>query len=182
MNSVKTQSRISGATASREEFFRELYEKAFYPVASFVRKNGGSFEQAKDIFHDSLIILYEKEFYQGKSIDSPKAYVVGIAKHLWNKQVNLAKTTVDIEGTELPFTAYDAIVNEAKLLSWIERTSQKCLDILQAFYYEKKNTKQIAMELGYRSTHSTTVQKYKCLESLRKEVKQKSMMYEDFTE
>jgi DNA-directed RNA polymerase specialized sigma24 family protein len=182
MNSVKTHLDISDAKASREGFFRELYENAFYPVASFVRKNGGSFEQAKDIFHEALIILYERKFHEGKSVDSPQAYVFGIAKHLWNRQVNLAKSTVDIEGADLPVAASDDVVNEVKLLSWIERTSRKCLDILQAFYYEKKNTRQIMTDLGYSSPHSTTVQKYKCLESLRNEVKQKSMMYEDFTE
>jgi DNA-directed RNA polymerase specialized sigma24 family protein len=181
MNDVEFETQVF-IGKSRTEFFRELYEEAFYPVAAYVSKNGGSFEIAKDIFHDALIIYCEKEFRDTNSISSPKAYVIGIAKHLWQKHVGLEKRLVDIEGVDLAADSNNSAGNEVKLLSWIEKTSRKCLDILQAFYYEKKNTTQITTDLGYSSVHSTTVQKYKCLEKLRDEVKQKSLTYEDFAE
>ncbi|HTF06071.1 MAG TPA: hypothetical protein VK826_18705, partial [Bacteroidia bacterium] len=66
------------------ELFAELYERAFPAVALFVRKMNGSFEEAKDIFHDALVIFYEKQ--QEKTFvlrTSPEAYLMGIAKHLW---------------------------------------------------------------------------------------------------
>jgi DNA-directed RNA polymerase specialized sigma24 family protein len=181
MNDVECKPPVS-IEASRTEFFRGLYEEAFYPVAVHVSKNGGSLEIAKDIFHEALIIYYEKKFRNTNFISSPKAYVIGIAKHLWQKHVGLEKRLVDIEGVDLAADSNDSNVNEAKLLSWIERTSKKCLDLLQAFYYEKKNTTQITTDLGYISAHSTTVQKYKCLEKLRDEVKLKSLTHEDFAE
>jgi DNA-directed RNA polymerase specialized sigma24 family protein len=181
MNDVECKTEVSIGT-SRIEFFRELYEEAFYPVAAHVSKNGGSFEMAKDIFHEALIIYYEKGFRGINSISSPKAYVIGIAKHLWQKHARLEKRLVDIEGIDLVADSDSSNVSEVKLLSWIEKTSRKCLDILQAFYYEKKNATQITTDLGYSSAHSTTVQKYKCLEKLRDEVKQKSLTYEDFAE
>jgi DNA-directed RNA polymerase specialized sigma24 family protein len=181
MNEVECKAQVS-IELPRVEFFRELYEEAFYPVAVHVSRNGGSFQVAKDIFHDALIIYYEKDFQNRKAIASPKAYVIGIAQHLWRKHLTLENKLVDIEVVDLAADNSELSVNEMKLLSWIERTSRKCLDILQAFYYEKKDTKQVAADLGYSSAHSTTVQKYKCLEKLRDEVKQKSLTYEDFAE
>jgi DNA-directed RNA polymerase specialized sigma24 family protein len=180
MNDVECKTSIAPVT-SRTEWFHQLYEDAFYPVAAYVSKNGGTFEAAKDIFHEALIICYEKEFRNANSVASPKAYVIGISKHLWQKQLTIGKTLIDIEGVDLPGDN-NSTVNEFKLLSWIERTGKKCLDLLQAFYYQNKNAKQVATDLGYGSAHSTTVQKYKCLEKLRDDVKQKSLSHEDFIE
>jgi DNA-directed RNA polymerase specialized sigma24 family protein len=180
MNDVEYRTNVALET-SRSEWFRELYEDAFYPVAGYVSKNGGTFEAAKDIFHEALILCYEKEFRNANSVSSPKAYVIGIAKHLWQKQLTIEKNLIDIEGVDVPCDS-NLNVSEVKLLSWIEKTGKKCLDLLQAFYYENKNAKQIATQLGYASAHSTTVQKYKCLEKLRDDVKQKSLSHEDFIE
>src|ERR1700743_1178033 len=77
------------ATAGREAFFTRLYLSAFPPVAKYVSRRGGSFDEAKDIFHDAMIILYEKAA-AGK-VDAgvnETAYLVGIAKHLWLKKYN----------------------------------------------------------------------------------------------
>jgi len=44
-----------------ENAFEALYERAFPLVAKFVSNMNGSFQDAKDIFHDALIIFYEKQ-------------------------------------------------------------------------------------------------------------------------
>ncbi len=51
---------IATAPLTREEGFRETYERAFPVVARFVSKMNGSFQDAKDIFHDAMIIFFEK--------------------------------------------------------------------------------------------------------------------------
>jgi hypothetical protein len=37
-----------------------VYEESFPSVAAFVAKMGGSLEDAKDIFHDAMVIFFEK--------------------------------------------------------------------------------------------------------------------------
>ena len=44
----------------RALLFAQLYEETFPKVAKFVANRGGTFDDAKDIFHDALVILYEK--------------------------------------------------------------------------------------------------------------------------
>jgi DNA-directed RNA polymerase specialized sigma24 family protein len=62
----------------------KLYQQAFPLVAQYVSKTGGSFHDAKDVFQDALVIYYEKQAAGAVAIQySEKAYILGIAKHLW---------------------------------------------------------------------------------------------------
>ena len=80
----------------------------------------------------------------------------------------------------------DASTDDARhtqrLLQFLEKAGQKCLDLLRAFYYQKTPVKQLAETLGYANEHSASVQKYKCLEKVRHSIQQKSLRYEDFHE
>jgi DNA-directed RNA polymerase specialized sigma24 family protein len=155
----------------------EIYEEVFPAVASFVAKMGGSPDDAKDIFHDALVIFFERE---GKP-DNPHAYLVGIAKHLWVRKYNRDKHRVDLDDTiEIPEEESSPVV--ARLLRLIESAGRSCLDLLQAFYYERRSAESIAAEFKYSNAHSVTVQKHKCLQKIRSFVKTKSLDYESFFE
>jgi len=54
-------------TQTNEELFIEAYEIAFPKVASFVKKLGGTFEEAKDIFQGALVIYYEKKLLRANT-------------------------------------------------------------------------------------------------------------------
>ena len=155
----------------------EIYEELFPSVASLVSKMGGSPDDAKDIFHDALVIFFEKE---GK-IDNPHAYIVGIAKHLWLRKYKHDKHRIDLdEQIEIPEEESSPIV--ARLLRLIESAGRSCLDLLQAFYYEKRTADEIASDFNYSNAHSATVQKHKCLQKVRSFVKTRSLDYESFVE
>lgn len=168
------------------ELFAELYERAFPPVTQFVRKMNGSFEDAKDIFHDALVIFCEKQ--QDKTFvlrTSPEAYIMGVAKHLWARKfrLNVKELATDFSETEMSITLPDEPdVSTNRLLDFLETAGEKCMQLLRTFYYEKQSIKNIVQLFGYRNEHSATVQKFKCLEKLRETVRTKSISYEDFTE
>jgi DNA-directed RNA polymerase specialized sigma24 family protein len=170
----------------REIIFADLYGKAFPPFARFAGRMNAPFQDARDIFQDALVIYFEKLSEGSLQIQtSPEAYIIGIAKHLWLRKFNQDRNRISLDAMEstiiLPVD-YFPTVNENQLLSFLERSGRKCLDLLRAFYYEKINLRKIAVEMGYRNEHSATVQKYKCLEKVRHAVKAKSIRYEDFIE
>lgn len=171
--------------AAREKFFTALYELAFPAVAKFVSSRSGTFQDAKDIFQDALVIFYEKTREGNLSVEvSDEAYVLGIAKHLWIRKFNHDKSTVPLDDTEavsLP-DSYFPTVESGKLVSFLARAGRRCMELLQAFYYEKRSADHIRNAFGYGSAHSATVQKFKCLEKIRDMVKSRSVTYEDFTE
>lgn len=171
---------------AREKLFTALYENAFPSVAKFVSSKGGSFQDARDIFQDALVIFYEKTSDGDLPvITSDEAYVMGIAKHLWIRKFNQDKTTVSLNDFEAAITIpddYIPAVESGKLVSFLALAGKRCMELLQAFYYNKHSVGHITHAFGYSSTHSATVQKFKCLEKIRDMVKEKSVTYEDFTE
>lgn len=175
---------FGSTTAEREKLFMALYKKAFPAVAKYVSKMGGSFDDAKDVFQDALVIYYEKQITQSIALNTnEQAYLLGIAKHLWAKRFseNILHTTLDaheddfIEDEELQ-------PSPAKLLLYLETAGQKCIEILKAFYYDNLPVNKIAELFGYSGVRSAAVQKYKCMEKVRETIKEKSLAYEDFVE
>jgi DNA-directed RNA polymerase specialized sigma24 family protein len=156
----------------REQFFSELYEHVFPSVAKFVRKQHGSLDDAKDVFHDALIIFYEKKIADKLEIAlTNEAYVFGIVKHLWIKR---SKEQKGILLTEMESFInipedFDIAPNTHAILTFLKSSGEKCMALLQAFYYQKKPLDQIKSAFGFSSVRSATVQKFKCLESKRSE-------------
>jgi DNA-directed RNA polymerase specialized sigma24 family protein len=163
----------------------DLYESAFPVVAAWVRKMNGSLEDAKDVFHDALV-LYQEKISEGITIDgSPEAYILGIARHLWLRKFKVSGNLVCLDDVEqripIPNDFY-APVSAIKLLHFLERAGKNCLELLRRAYYEKLSAAELAQKMGYNGERSATVKKYKCIEKLRAIIKLKAMTYEDFTD
>jgi len=170
--------------ATREQLFITLYKKAFPATAKYISKMGGSFDEAKDVFQDALVIYYEKIVSeQIAAHTNEKAYLLGIAKHLWLQKYREDRPNVPFDSAGMePVIEETTSPAAEKLMHYLETAGQKCMEILKAFYYDSLPVKQLADLFGYASTRSATVQKYKCLEKVRDTVKQKSLTYEDFLE
>ena len=161
----------------KQDTLPALYEEIFPAVAVFVSKMGGSVEDAKDIFHDAIVIFFEKEI----QVDNVAAYVVGIAKHLWVRKYKHDKKNVDLDDS-IEVSEDEASPIVARLSRLLESAGKTCLDLLQAFYYERRSVEDIATDFKYSNAHSATVQKHKCLQKVRSFVKTKSLDYESFVE
>lgn len=171
-------------TTTDEVFFEQMYRQAFPVVAGFVSRTRGTFQDAKDIFHDALVIYLEKRAAGTLELSrAPEAYVVGIAKHLRLRAVKRDPHELSLDTFEagLSMAEHTADVPDGnRLLRFLEVSGKKCMDLLRAWYYDDLNGKRLAERLGYANEHAAAVQKYKCLEKVRNVVKQKSMDYDDF--
>lgn len=179
MESIQTHSTETGGRD-----FEALYEKAFPLFARFAGKMNASFEDAKDIFQDAMVIYYEKSSNASFSITvSPERYIAGIARHLWIRKFNRDKNQIPLSGNEQEQAIppdYFPDEQEHKLLAFLERAGEKCMDLLQLFYFGRMSMKAVASSLGYRTEHSAAVQKYKCIGKVREAIRSKALRYEDF--
>ncbi|HVV56230.1 MAG TPA: RNA polymerase sigma factor [Mucilaginibacter sp.] len=164
----------------REQLFIRLYKNVFPAVARYVSKMGGSFDEAKDIFQDALVIWYEKAITTGM-VTHEKAYLMGIAKNLWLKKYQDNNRLVSIDGFDRE-TEEQSEPSESRILSFLKTAGQKCMDLLRSFYYDQLPLTDIAEKFGFSGVRSATVQKFKCLEKVRETVKEKSLTYEDFVD
>lgn len=172
--------------SAREKHITRLYVDAMPAVAAFVRKMNGSFQDAKDIFQDAMVLYLEQLARRELVISgTPERYVLGIAKHLWLQKFKHDRKHVSIDevasADTIPYDFYPT-VNEVRLLRVLEKAGKKCLDLLHVFYYESLPMTKIASLLGYRNAHTATVQKYKCMEKVRTVIKEKLTTYDDFYE
>lgn len=159
-----------------KDHLEQLYREIFPPVAAMLHTMGCDLESAKDIFHDAIIIYLEKE--QGKKLKlytTPGHYIKGIARILYLHHLKQTGNTflTDEIPEDLHVHQEDfAQEEELQLTEYITRTGKRCLQLLKGFYYEGLSMKELAKRFQYSSTHSATVQKYKCIEKLRSTIKQ----------
>ena len=173
-------SNLNHSVEERQKLFTHLYKTAFPATARYVSRLGGSFDEAKDVFQDALVVYYEKMVAQSLP-ENNIGYLVGTAQKLWlqryresNRQTPLNDTDIAMDDDQKPA--------EKRLLHFLSTTGKKCMDLLKGFYYDQAPLTELAGLFGYSGVRSVTVQKHKCLEKVRETVKQKALSYADFME
>ncbi|MGM9508285.1 RNA polymerase sigma factor [Larkinella sp. GY13] len=175
MNSTQTLPREVALIADRERTMERIYAQTYPMVRHYIREHGGSEEDAKDIFHESMILYYEKTVQDQLTLTcSVSTYLMGICKNLWRQQVEKQRQKTNLNETQTDLV-WDEPEDEnelpsLKLMTFVEQLGETCQSILVSFYYFGQRLEQIATRHGYQSVRSATVQKYKCLERLRKAV------------
>jgi DNA-directed RNA polymerase specialized sigma24 family protein len=159
-------------TTQQEDSFVHLYRDSFPDFARMVRRMGGTLEQAKDSFHDALLIYLEKqEAGKLKIHSSPKAYLLGTAKICWLHTRDKGSPTPLPEGVAEVAEDTNLEDREKGMLDSLLRSGKKCMELLKAFYYDHCPLEDIAGRFGFNGRRSAAVQKYKCLEKVREEIK-----------
>ena len=163
--------------ADRERALTQLYRQAFPAVRRLVQRQGGSAQDAQDVFQDALVVFYEQAV-GGRLVLTAAAstYLVGIARHHWQhelrRRARLPHETLPDDAESLAAEAAAASTEPTfAVLDYVERLGSKCRSMLLNFYYFQQPLTQIAEANGYRSVRSATVQKFKCLERLRASVR-----------
>ena len=172
----------SGDLAQRDQAFIILYRQYYPMVLKLVLQNKGGEEDAKDIFQDGLIVLYN-QIQQGafKERSTLKTYLYSICRNLWLKKLTRGQKTVEI----IDNLEYEAI-NENALKNLIGTEREQCVEklllqlgeecnkILRYFYYDKLSMKKIKINLKLASEQVAKNKKMKCLKRLRKQVLESS--------
>ena len=162
--------------ANREQALTQLYQRAFPQVRRYVGHHGGSAQDAQDVFHDALIVLYEQATSNTLVLTAaPSTYLVGIGRNLWHheqrRRARLPHEALPDHLDQLLAEPTESDESGLAVLDYVEQLGDKCKRILLAFYYFQQPLGQITATLGYGSVRSATVQKFKCLERLRQSVR-----------
>lgn len=174
---------INGIKANDENILRALYQQYFRMVRHFVITNNGDESNAKDIYHETLLViinLVKKDSFALKS--SLSTLIYAISKRLWLKHLNKNKNFLFSENIHSYETDYatdiniDEILEERqekehnllKMQTALQSLGHPCYQLLKEFYYNKLTMEQIAEKLGYNNADVAKNQKYKCLQRLKK--------------
>lgn len=171
---------IKAIQANDEHVLKGLYKENFYKTEQYILKNNGSTDEAKDVFQEAFVTVWEQvqdNKFVPKNESALNGYLYTIAKNKWLNHLNSAhyrKTNsydsnnihvLNEESTEMnvELESNDDI-NE--VASAFNRLGEACKKLLSAFYYDNKSLREIAKLFGITEA-SARNKKYRCTEKLR---------------
>lgn len=166
---------LASIRASDQQGIKAIYKQCRTMVYDLILKNGGSREDAEDIFQEAVITFISKvrsaHFVLTCKISS---FIYSVARNMWlykRRQSGIAKI-VDTEPLENQ-AQIDEIptleIFEAKhdlIANQFEKIGADCQKLLKAFYFEEKLLKDIAQEMVLTEGF-IRIKKMRCLDSLR---------------
>ncbi len=168
---------LKGLANSDKQAAETIYAAHYSMVQALIINNNGSADDARDVFQETMIVLYEKAKSGQFELNCQlKTFIYSVSKRLWLKrlqqlqkyggQVESMVETVpveeEIENHELRNQQFQAM--EHSLLS----LGEPCKSLLEAYYLQKRNMTEIATSFGYTNADNAKNQKYKCLNRLKK--------------
>lgn len=154
-----------------------VYKDNYGLVQHFVINNNGTEDDARDIFQEAMMVLYEKsrlpEFELTCQI---RTYLYSVCRRLWLKKLQHARRI------ETPVESFDRVVqveedmeeHEKQTLQYqtmraaMGKIGEPCKSLIEAYYVHRKNMQEIAGFFGYTNADNAKNQKYKCLVRLKK--------------
>ncbi|MBI5856937.1 MAG: sigma-70 family RNA polymerase sigma factor [Sphingobacteriales bacterium] len=168
---------LEGLAASDRKAIESIYRDNFNMVQSLVINNNGSADDAKDIFQETMIVLYEKARSGSFELNCQiKTFVYSISRRLWLKrlqQQNRFSTAGDSMEPVVPvedeLAGHEQRNAEFEMMeNAINHLGEPCKSLIEAFYLQKQSMQEIAARFGYTNAENAKNQKYKCLMRLKK--------------
>ena len=168
---------LQGLARSDKKAIETIYKSHYNMVQSLILNNSGSADDAKDIFQETMIVLYEKVRAGGFELNCQiKTYVYSVSRRLWLKRLQQINRYVPaLQGLENSVSVeeemeqHERINDEFQAMEKaIGSLGEPCKSLLEAYYFQKKSMHEIAAGFGYTNADNAKNQKYKCLMRLKK--------------
>ncbi len=168
---------LEGLANSDKKAIETIYQENFNSVQALIINNNGSADDAKDIFQDAIIVLFEKLKAGGFELNCQiKTFIYSVSRRLWLKrlqQQNRYSAPGDnmetVVSVEEDLDAHEQRNAEFEMMeNAINHLGEPCKSLLEAYYLQKKNMQDIAAGFGYTNADNAKNQKYKCLMRLKK--------------
>jgi RNA polymerase sigma factor (sigma-70 family) len=168
---------VDGIKSGNSCVLEEIYKKFFPIIKNLVCKNSGSHEEAKDVFQETMIIVYEKIKTNPEPLQcSLKTFYYSIAKRLWLKKLNSkgfknlsfndSEETFDVAGKLKDSFEKDEEINKMNFA--LGFLGEPCKSLIEDFYINEMSLIEITEKFGYSNSDTAKTQKYKCLMRLRR--------------
>jgi len=175
MENAEIIKRIKGGDKSVLEHVYVKYR------AEFIEWLGSAYNvninDAKEIYQQSIMVFYEN-IVNGKLDEMSsniRTYLFSIGKNkhaeltrYWNKNIDNVELNISDHSEESDLLNDLISLSESELM----KMGSPCKELLQLYYYHKKNMSEIAEILGYLNDHTARNKKYRCLGQLKEMVEE----------
>ena len=145
----------------------------------YVMSNGGSQDDAKDVFQESIIVAFRQISNNSFKLKTGfEAYLYGVSRLVWLKMLRNRsihdRNIVKIEEPGVDYHPTETIIEEDLEMrlfrKYFLKLGEECQKVLQMIS-EGISYEDIAREMGYKSEKIVRNKKYKCKEALIKMIR-----------
>ena len=168
---------LEGLALNDRQSIEAIYRDNYPVIQAFILNNSGNPDEAKDIFQEAMIVLYEKAVSGTFELNCLlKTYLYSVCRRLWLKRLQqLQRLSSPLEHGEETITVEEDIEAHEKrdtdftiMENALKKIGEPCKSLLDAYYMQKKHMQEIAKDFGYTNADNAKTQKYKCLMRLKK--------------
>jgi RNA polymerase sigma factor (sigma-70 family) len=173
---LSEQDLLNGLAVSDNRCIELIYRQHYPLIQALVVNNSGSADDARDIFQEALLVLYEKVKAGGFELQCQiKTYLFSVARRLWLKKLQQNNKSGSVESLEEIVPVEDEVEQHElqdrqmeMMHDALAKIGEPCKSLLEAYYFGKRNMQDIAADFGYTNADNAKNQKYKCLIRLKK--------------
>jgi RNA polymerase sigma factor (sigma-70 family) len=168
---------LKGLAENDRKAIETIYRVHYSMIQTLVINNNGTSDDARDIFQEAIIVLYEKAKSGSFELHAQlKTYIYAVCRRLWLKKLaHYARFSGDLANapetiaTEDDIEMYEHRTADFEMMEQaLQNLGEPCKELLESYYIRKKNMSEIAKEFGYTNADNAKNQKYKCLMRLKK--------------
>lgn len=169
---------ITGIKDGDKEVLRFLYIDHYPMVRKLVLENSGSEAEARDVYQEAMIVLYENVCKKGFNLTCKvRTYLYSISRNIWLKQLNRKMPVSDLDDHERfvdvnrDFEKHEEREQRLeKIRTCMNELGEPCNSILTYFFFQRLTMEEIAGKLNYTNAANAKNQKYKCFKRLKAKV------------
>ena len=168
---------ILGILNDSKDTLNRLYQNYFPMALQMVLNNNGNEDDAKDVFQESVIILYNKVKSGNFELSSKlKTFIYSVCRRLWLKRLHAQSRNVrNVNDFSEFFPVENDIethLEKDRQFRMMERAlnelGEPCKTIIEDYYIQNRSMQEICEKFGYTNADNAKTQKYKCLQRLKK--------------
>jgi RNA polymerase sigma factor (sigma-70 family) len=181
VTSVRTdtteQQLLEGLALNDRKAIETIYKRHYNMVQALILNNSGYPDDARDIFQEAMIVLYEKVKSGSFELNCQlKTYLYSVCRRLWLKRLGqLQRSFSEVENLEDTVPVEDELERHEQrnrdfqvMEQSLNSLGEPCRSLLKAYYLEAKSMVEIAGDFGYTNADNAKNQKYKCLMRLKR--------------
>ncbi len=174
---LNEQTLLKGLANNDSKAIEIIYKQNFNSIQSMVINNNGFYDDARDIFQEALIALYEKSITDSFVLTCKiNTYLFSVSKRLWlkklqqnGKYISSFEILDEVISVDTDMEIHQKRNVEFEIMERsMESIGEPCKSLLEAYYIKKLDMQKIATEFNYTNADNAKNQKYKCLLRLKK--------------
>lgn len=153
-----------------------MYHECYRGIAGWVKRNSGSEADAEDVFHDAMVIVYQKAMRDELELHCKlSTFIFAVSKKIW---LHKLRTKGRYMNTDFNFSSELSVQDDSNALQLaidneieslyirsFKKLSEECQKILN-YFFNGLSIESIADKMNFSSSNLTRKRKFRCKNKL----------------